>query len=448
MRAVTRGCLALVLLVGSLLIAAPVCAQPMQPQRVSKPYRSLFGNDDSRIPSLHALDLNFALDSGIDDGMYASNPVLPGGQEADASGFQQIYIATTELAYLLRGRTVNSELRGLASLPYYSMFPDDPLRLAYGGSGIVGLTSGRTTINASGNFLHSPYYAAALDPSSGPGVGSGFLGRMSALNPTNEGTAGAVLAYQLGRRTSTTLGYSYYSMDFTRQDRWSKSNSVNAALTRRFSKSVTVTAKYGYHTADYQTTGFLSWSNGQDLTAEFAYGRTGRRSASSSFRASVGYSLVNDFGREYGAWPFAVHYDHSVGTRWSVAADYSRSVQYFSEVQQPVWANRGTFSATGYVNARTRLIFDGHYWTGERVLGVGRAYNTYWTSARVELGVTNWAAVTAGYSYYRYDYPPGYVLPEGMPNQLDRQRLQVGARFWVPLARAGRSGAARTPDNP
>jgi hypothetical protein len=448
MRPRIGGCLALVLLVGSLLTAAPVCAQPLQPQQVSKPYRSLFGGDDSRIPSLHALDLNFSFDSGIDDGMYSRTSVPGDAEGASSQGFQEIYIATTELVYELHGGKVNSELRGLASIPYYSLFPDDPLRLAYGGSGIVGLTSGRTTINASGNFLHSPFYSAALDPSSGPGVGSGYLGRMSALNPTNEGTAGAALAYQLGRRTSTTLGYSYYSIDFTQQERWSKSNGVNASLTRRFSKSVTVAAKYGYHTVDYLTAGFLSWSHGHDVTAEFAYGRTGRRSASSSFRASVGYSLVNDFGREYGAWPWAVHYDHSVGTRWSIAADYSRSVQYFSEVQQPVWANRGTLSATGYVNARMRLIFDGNYWTGERVLGVGRQYNTYWTSARFELGVTTWAAVTAGYSYYRYDYPPGYVLPEGMPNQLDRQRFQVGARFWVPLARAGRSGAARTPDNP
>ena len=208
MRPRIGGCLALVLLVGSLLTAAPVCAQPLQPQQVSKPYRSLFGGDDSRIPSLHALDLNFSFDSGIDDGMYSRTSVPGDAEGASSQGFQEIYIATTELVYELHGGKVNSELRGLASIPYYSLFPDDPLRLAYGGSGIVGLTSGRTTINASGNFLHSPYYSAALDPSSGPGVGSGYLGRLSALNPTNEGTAGAALAYQLGRRTSTTLGYS------------------------------------------------------------------------------------------------------------------------------------------------------------------------------------------------------------------------------------------------
>jgi hypothetical protein len=425
-----------------------VCAQPLQPQRVSKPYRSLFGNDDTRIPSLHALDLDVSLDSGIDDGMYARNTVLPGDQEADSSGFQQIYVATTELAYLRRGGTINSELRGLASLPYYSLFPDQPITLAYGGSGIVGVTSRRTTLNASGNFLHSPYYSEALDPSFGPGIGSGYLGRLSALNPTNTGTVGAALVYQLGRRTSTSLGYSYYSTDFTRQERWNKSNGVNAALTRQFSKSVAVSAKYDYHTVDYLTAGFRSWSRGYDVTAEFAYLRLGRRSASSSLRVSAGYSRVNDFGREYGAWPWAVHYDHSVGTRWSIAADYSRSVQYFNEVQQPVWTDRATLSVTGYVNARVRLIFDGNYWAGQRVLGVGREYNTYWTSARVEVAATKWAAVTAGYSYYRYDYPPGYLLPEGMPHQLDRQRFQVGARFWVPLARAGRSGAARTPDNP
>ena len=356
--------------------------------------------------------------------------------------------ARAELAYQRRGETVNGELRGLTSLPYYSLFPDEPTKLAYGGNAIVSLTSRRTTVNAAGNFLHSPYYSAALDPTSGPGIGSGYYGRMSALNPTNEGTASTALVYKLGRRTSTMLGYSYYSMDFTQQERWSQSHSANASLTRQFSRSVTVTAKYGYRTVDYMTAGFPSWSHGHDIGAEFAYVRLGPRGASSSFRGSLGYSKLNDFGRDYDAWPWSVHYDHAVGTRWTVAGDYSRSVQYFNAIQQPVWTDRVTLSANGYLNARVQLLFDGNYMNGQRVLGLGQEYNTYWTSARVEVAVTQWAAVTAGYSYYRYEYPPGYVLPEGMPSQMERQRVQIGARFWVPLARAGRSGAARTPDNP
>jgi hypothetical protein len=440
--------LAFALLVGSGLAAAPVCAQTPPAGRVSKPYQTLFGGNDSRIPSLHALDLNVSLDGGLDDGMYALSAPPADGQAAASQGFQQIYIATSELAYQRRGSAVNAELRGLASLPYYSLFPDESLTFAYGGSGIVSLTSRRTTVNAAGNFLHSPYYSAALDPSSGPGIGGGQFGRMSALNPTNEGTASTALVYKLGRRTSTTLGYSYYAIDFTTQERWNTSHSVNAALTRQFSRSVTATAKYGYRDVDYLTAGVLSWSRGHDIGAEFAYVRLGRRGASSSFRVSVGYSLLDDFGREYDAWPFSVHYDRAVGTRWSIAGDYSRSVQYFNAIQQPVWTDRVTLSANGYINARVQLLFDGNYMNGQRVLGLGRAFDTYWTSARVEVAVTQWAAVTAGYSYYRYDYPPGYLLPEGMPQQLDRQRVQVGARFWVPLARAGRSGAARTPDNP
>jgi len=440
--------LACALLVGSVLAEAPVCAQTPPAGRVSKPFQTLFGGNDSRIPSLHALDLNVALDSGLDDGMYAGNPLPADGQATATSGFQQIYIATSELAYRRRGGTVNSELRGLASLPYYSLFPDESLTLAYGGSGIVSLTSRRTTVNAAGNFLHSPYYSSALDPSSGPGVGSGLFGRMSALNPTNEANASAALVYRLGRRTSTILGYSYYSLDFTTRERWHKSHSANTSLSRQLSRGVTVTAEYAYRTVDYMTAGIPTWSNGHDIGAQFAYVRLGRRGASSSFRVGVGYSLVNDLGREYEAWPWSVHYDRAVGTRWSVAGDYSRSVQYFNAIQQPVWTDRVTLLANGYISARVRLIFDGNYMNGQKVLGLGRAYDTYWTSARAEVAVTQWAALTAGYSYYRYDFPPGYILPQGMPHQLDRQRVQVGARFWVPLARAGRSGAARTPDNP
>lgn len=445
MNAVTRGCRALVLLAGTLLTAPPLCAQPAQPEKVSNPYRTLFGGDDARMPSLHAWDLTVSLDSGLDNGMYGLNAGPVDGNAPVSSGVQGIYAASAELAYARRGRRVGSDLRGLASLPYYSLFPDQPLTLAYGGSGSVRLVSGRTSAGVSGNFLHSPYYAAALDPVSGPGSGNGYFGRMSALNPNNDGAAAATLTYKLGRRTSTILGYSYGGTYFTEEIRWNRTQAVTASLERRLSPSMTATGGYLYRSADYRTGDMLTWGSSQDVRAGFTYSRRGPKGKASSFTASIGYSLVDDFGRQYAGWPWSVRFDHAAGTRWSLAANYSRALEYYSTIQRPVWSYRVTVSATGYVSARVQLTFEGNYWNGQRALSIDQGYDTYWASARIQLAVVQWAAVTGAYSYYRYDYPPGYVLPAGMPHQLDRQRVQVGARFWLPLARAGRSGAAHAP---
>jgi len=447
MNATTRVGCALVLGVSLLLIAGPVCAQTGPPEQMPKPYRTLFGGDDVRLPSLHALDLTLTLDSGLDDGMYGLNARPVDGSAPVSTGFQEIYAGTAELAYTRRGRQFRSELRGLASLPYYSLFPDEPLTAAYGGRGSVSFLSTRTSVNAFGNYLHSPYYAGALDPSTGPGIGNGYFGRMSALNPNNEATAGAGLTYKIGRRTSTILGYSYYSTDFTEEVRWNRSQGVDASLERQLSRGVAITGAYWYRTGDYTTGDIVTDADSHDVSVAFAYTRRGPRGKTSLFRAKVGYSIVDDTGRHYEGWPWSVHVDHAVGTRWSLAADYSRSLQYYSTVQRPLWSDMVTIAATGYVNARVKLGFDGNYWTGQRVFDVGREYDTYWTTARIQVALVQWAAITAGYSYYRYDYPPGYILPAGMPHELNRQRVQLGASFWLPLARGGRGGAGRIPDN-
>jgi hypothetical protein len=361
-----RGCQALVLLVGSLFTAAPLCAQPAPPEKAPQPYRTLFGGDDTRIPSLHALDLTVSLDSGLDNGVYWLNARPVDGDVPVSPGFMGIYAATTELAYARHGRRVGSDLRGLASLPYYSLFPDEPTTLAYGGSGSLRLLSGRTSASVSGNFLHSPYYAEALDPSSGPGIGNGYFGRMSALNPNNEGAASATLTYKLGRRTSSVLGYFYNGTYFTEEVRWNRSQGVNASLERQLSRSMTVTGGYLYRTADYRTRDILSWGKSQDVRAGFKYARRGPRGKSSSLTANVGYSVVDDFGRQYNGWPWSVRFDHAVGTRWSLAAGYSRALEYYSTIQRPVWSDRVTVSATGYVNSRVQLTFEGNYWNGQR----------------------------------------------------------------------------------
>ena len=449
MRAAIRGCVALVLLVSAMLIAAPVCGQQFpQPKVPSRPYRSLFGNDDVRTPSLHAVDLTLSVDGGIDNGYYGSSATPADGTAQQAAQYQQVYAGGAELAYARRGRQVAADLLGTTSLPYYSLFPDEPKRLAYGASGNLSVLSARNSAAFVGSFLHSPYYVSALDPSAGPGVGNGYYGRASALNPNNISNAGTALTRKLGRRTAMVGGYTFDRTYFTEEVRWNQSQRAFASIDRRLSRRTTVTGGYAYRATDYTTNDSLSSSSSHDLDMRFTYTREAPQGKSTSLRAGLGSSFVDEFGRQYHGWRWLVGFDHAVSTRWILGANYGRDLRYLGYVQQPIWSDEAAVTAAGFVNSRVKLAFGVNYSNGRTVSNAGVQFDTYWATTRLQLAVTQWAAVTADYIYYRYDYPPGIGLPAGMPHQLDRQRVQFGARFWVPLARAGRSGAARTPDNP
>jgi hypothetical protein len=77
----------------------------------------------------------------------------------------------------------------------------------------------------------------------------------------------------------------------------------------------------------------------------------------------------------------------------------------------------------------------------------GQRFNMYSGSARLQVALATFVALTADYIYYRYDFPAGYDLPAGMPSRMDRQRVQVGASFWLPVVRAGRAREPRPADS-
>ena len=89
------------------------------------------------------------------------------------------------------------------------------------------------------------------------------------------------------------------------------------------------------------------------------------------------------------------------------------------------------------------LSFGVGYYSGEDVAGRNDRFHTYSGTARLQWALASFAAVTADYIYYRYEYPSGYNLPSGMPNRTDRQRVQAGVAFWVPIVRAGRAREPR-----
>ena len=428
-----------VAMLGLLLGAGLVSAQTPPREAPLKPYRALFGANDTRLPSLHALDLIVSLDGGFDNGMYS---LAPGPEDAGTpnGGFQELYAAGLSLGYARQGKTVRARLSGSTRLPYYSIFEEEPLTLSYGANGNISVGSRDTTWWVSADFLHSPYYVSALDPTTGPGVGDGHSGRASALNPNNLSDAGTGLTRKLSRRTTITAAYRYGGTYFTEEVRWNRNQAASAEIDRQVSRLTRLTARYEYRKGDYKYGNLLNETDTHDVTAGFIYSSRGPRGLSTTIGATVGPSFVSESEREYQGWRWGLHADRSLTTRWTLRADYDRSLRYYGNLLQPVWTDEVGAAFNGFVNARTKLMFEAHYTNGWRVSEVGEAFDMYWARAGVEWALTQWAAVTADYIYYRYHYPSGFVLPAGMPRQLDRQRVQIGATFWLPLARAGNAG--------
>jgi hypothetical protein len=136
-----------------------------------------------------------------------------------------------------------------------------------------------------------------------------------------------------------------------------------------------------------------------------------------------------------------VSVNHAASANWSIGANYSHSLQGQTALQEPVWVDIVTATLAGRLGRKVNLSFGATYWSGNQFAPSGPRFDSYSGAARVQVALTEWAAITADYIHYRYNYPAGYDLPAGVPQHQDRQRVMLGATFWLPIVRAGRARA-------
>jgi hypothetical protein len=423
------------LCVGLVLVAAPVCAQGTRPAR---PYRSLFGGNDSARRSLHSLDLRVTLNGAVDDGLTTPAPATP--PTAAATQYEQFYNAGLELSYARRGRRVEAKASGVTNLPYYSIFPDT-WDLAYGADGSIGIASRATSLNLFGRYFYSPFYSLALEPGNGvgPRPPGGSFDYASALNPNGQTTAGASLTRRVGRRTSLAFAYDIDSMSFADEDRWSRNQSARVSVDHSLSRAVAVTGGYLFRDTDFETGGTPTSSQSHDVDLGLGFSRRTLRDRTGTLRVGVGASTVDIGGGWYPGWRGSVGVSQDFGAGWMIAADYRRSLDVYGGLQEPVWADVASVSTAGRFGPRVNVNAAATYSIGQPIAEGGPNYDIYSVNAQAQVAVAAFAAITVDYIYYRYNFPAGYDLPAGMPPNMDRHRVQVGVRFWLPLVRAGRA---------
>ena len=429
---VSRG---IALVVGLLLMARPVCAQTTSGP--ARPYRALFGGDASNQRSRHQVDLTLSMQGGTDNGLaapVAAPPNAPTG--AAPKEFSELFSGSAQMSYAMRGRSVGVGAGGSVSYPYYSIFPDIQ-DLAYGSSANASYVSGPTSLSAFGSFAYSPYYSPALTPGYG-----GPVDYAAALSPNESLSSGASWTQRFGRQTSMTAAYSLSGVLFTDEDRSNRSQYAQLSASRQMTKSTSINGGYAYSASDYSGSAQTA-SNSQWFNLGVGYNHRSSRGLGTSVALSAGGSIV-DYLQRYHLWHWSLSFSRAISANWTVGAGYNRSLENQNVLQQPVWADVARATVTGRSGRRVQLSFAALYSKGWQLESASSPrYDIYSGTARVQVALAESLAVTADYIYYRYNYPAGYDLPEGVPQHQDRQRVLVGARFWLPLLRAGRAGEPR-----
>ena len=413
-----------------MLTAQPVGAQTGRPAR---PFRSLFGSTGANQPSLHTLDLTVSLNGAIDDGLALSRSTP---ERSSKSSFTQLYSGSAQLNYALRARRFGANLSGSGSLPYYPDSPTHSDTLGYGASANLNFASGATSATTYGSYAYSPYYSPTLDPAGALGASAQPFDYAFARNPNDRTSAGASLTHRFGRRTSASLGYGFNNVSFATEDRSGRSLDAQIATNRPLSRSLTLNGSYAYREGYFATAATPFANRSHNLDLGLGYTRASPRGQAMTISLGVGASVVSGF-TQHPPWRGSVQASRTFGAGWSAGAGFSRTLQFQSVLQQPIWADVANANVSGRFGRIVTLSLAATYSNGQGQAERSQRFSIYSGSASAQFALASFAAINAHYIYYRYDFPPGYQLPEGVPVRMNRQRVQIGASFWLPLARGG-----------
>jgi hypothetical protein len=132
---------------------------------------------------------------------------------------------------------------------------------------------------------------------------------------------------------------------------------------------------------------------------------------------------------------------------WNAALAYTRDAGFLQNLRRPVFADAVSLLISGQASRRVQVSTS----LGAALGTVGlidttgsNGYNTFFGTSAVTFGVSRYAALDVGYSYYHYAFDRGVELPQATGRHLNRQTVQAAVKLWLPIAyRSRRPHAAR-----
>ena len=133
---------------------------------------------------------------------------------------------------------------------------------------------------------------------------------------------------------------------------------------------------------------------------------------------------------------------HEMGRTWRLRLGYNRGVGFAEAFAQPVFADGLNASLNGFFSRRVDFSLNGGFSSGNVGLGAGGAsqtsnssFRTWNLSARSRYALGSMWALYGEYPYYSQDLGSATIVPAGVPPVLERQTIQGGLTFWLPLSR-------------
>ncbi len=432
---------ALCLLTGSL----PAAAQTFRPER---PYRGVFGSGVADPGEL--LTVTGLAGAGYDDNIFAEQAGVPGATDerlALGGHFRQF---GAHLNYSLNRTRVTFGATLASSVRH---FPDlDAKKTLATHVGTVGATfelNPRTRLTASQSVGYQPFVTLGLFPElAEPGIG--------AAEPVAQDVSaglGAYLSYgsavsfsrRLTRRLGLEFGYDYQLTDFEGAESNFTAQRGNGRLTYELARGLGARMGYGYSQGQLFGRDAGRGLSGHNLDLGVDFNRALSFSRRTTLGFGTGTAATKDRGRTFYRIIGHALLAHEVGRTWIASVAYSRNVEFVPAFSEPFLGDAVSVGLKGMVSRRVEV--ESAVGTSVGNVGLSQSagsFGTHLASSKVTIGLSRHFALRGTYSFYRYSFDSGILLPEGVVRERDRNAVQVEFLAWKPLIyRARRPNVTR-----
>jgi hypothetical protein len=448
------GLLLLAVAATTALLAGSASAQMERPDPA---YRGLFGGDGGP-PSGHALDLSASVYVGWDDNATArdggrSDAIDPRFQRS--SSYQG---ASLGLSYRRNWSRVGFGAGASTNVRYYPEL-DQLTSVSHGASAGLSVRLTRyTTWSASQSVAYVPYYQFGFFPGLFlPEVGDPIevdpslsLYRQEAWTTQSR----TEISHRLSRRSSLSAEYSFYRTDYRDlllADQWR--HRVGGRWSYDLGAGLSARVGYYYVRAEYRGAEDLDArpfethliDAGVDYSGALGFGLSRRTTLS----FSTGTAMYSRYDPESGDTDglnvnvvVSANLRHQISRTWDALASYQRGLRFVDGFRQPSFQDSVSGQVGGYIGLRTSLRFFTGWANGgfpPTVAGApvqtNRGYSTIIAGSTVQYALTRNLALYGQYTHYRYDFDERFPLPQGISPKLNRNSVQGGLSFWLPLLR-------------
>ncbi len=365
-----------------------------------------------------------------------------------------------DLRYGFTGRSTSfrTELRG-----YVVSYPASGLRPSLGGEVSLqgGKAIGRTQAYLGGSLRYTPYYSleafqglTTADDVSDVPESSPVNGIPNDRSAIFEGLAG--LTRQWSVQHSSTVQFTRVHRD--RQGNYGSdltSSELRAAQSFQATRSLVLSGAYLFSRTDFLALEGSSGAGEMEVqSAEVSASRTIRVSPSRSVILGAGGgvdrvsgTLSTGAGYQYLAPIGRASSQIDIGRRWSVLAEYRRSVVPLDGVSGQSFPSNAFFvNAGGPLVGRLSSAFSAGYAGGRAGADQNSRFHTYNVAAQLDLAISRHLMLNASYNRFEYQIDGQQENTAELPGSLRRGTFRVGLTASAPLTRAGRrnlSGPAR-----